>query len=111
MLRIVAVAFLFISLAARAEEQGPPMPVPDPPDIPAPVASGEPMDPDVTIIRKGQESVEEFRVGNRLVRIRVTPIIGPPYYLMDTDGDGNMDVRRSDNERDLRINQWVLFSW
>jgi hypothetical protein len=30
---------------------------------------------------------------------------------MDTDGDGNIDVRRRNNEEGMRIPQWVLFSW
>jgi hypothetical protein len=31
--------------------------------------------------------------------------------MVDTDGDGNMDVRRSDLDRDMKVPQWVLFSW
>jgi hypothetical protein len=109
MLRIFLLIFWFGCLSARAEEA--PAPVPDPPDLPPPVESGEPMDPDVTIIRRGQETIEEYRINNRLYMIKIKPTIGPPYYLVDQDGDGNMDVRRSDNEVGLRIPQWVLFSW
>jgi hypothetical protein len=31
--------------------------------------------------------------------------------LVDTNGDGNLEVRHSDNERGMNINKWVLFSW
>jgi hypothetical protein len=109
MLRIVVLLCLLGCLSVRAEEA--PAPVPDPPDLPPPVESGEPMEPDVTIIRRGQETVEEYRINNRLYMIKIKPTIGPPYYLVDSDGDGNLDVRRSDNETGLRIPQWVLFSW
>ena len=111
MLRIALLIGLFVFHLAATAEEGPPEAVPDPPDIPPPVTSGEPMEPDVTIIRKGGTTVEEYRRNNRVYRVRVTPVIGPPYYMEDMDGDGNLDVRRSDNERGLRINQWVLFRW
>ncbi len=86
-------------------------PVPEPPDLPPVVESGAPLEPDVTIIRRGQELIEEYRIKGRLYMIKVKPKIGPSYYMLDSDGDGNMDVRRSDLEKDMQIPQWVLFSW
>ncbi len=85
--------------------------VPEPPELPLPVQSDEEMEPDITIIRKGKKTIEEYRVNGRLYMIRVKPDIGPPYYLIDTDGDGNMDVRRSDLDKELYINQWKLLEW
>jgi hypothetical protein len=42
--------------------------------------------------------------------IRIVPRNGPPYYLLDNDGDGAVDTRR--NELDgININQWILFRW
>jgi hypothetical protein len=108
MLRIISLILLCICLPARAEEA--PTPVPDPPDIPPPVESGEAMEPDVTIIRRGEERIEEYRINNRLYMIKIKPVIGPAYYWVDTDGDGNMDVRRG-MEQGMNIPQWVLFSW
>jgi hypothetical protein len=96
-------------VVARAEP--PAEPVPDPPELPAPVESGKPMEPDVTIIRRGDETIEEYRINNKVYKVKIQPVIGPPYYLMDTDGDGNIDVRRRNNEEGMRIPQWVLFSW
>ena len=46
--------------------------------------------------------------------VKIKPIVGPAYYLVDTDGDGTMDSRRSDIERGdtgMNIPQWVLYSW
>lgn len=96
-------------LTAQADEA--PVPLPEQPDLPPPVQSGEPMEPDVTIIRRGEETIEEYRRNNQIYMVKVKPSIGPAYYLMDTDGDGNVDVRRSDNEAGMKTNQWVLFSW
>lgn len=100
--------FLFGTVTGLHAETAP---VPDPPELPPTVESGVPLEPDVTIVRRGQEIVEEYRIKGRLYMVRVKPKTGAPYYLLDSDGDGNMDVRRSDLERDMQIPQWVLFSW
>jgi len=112
--RILGFLFIFMltCLSAHAEDQAPvPVPLPDQPDLPAPIQSGQPMEPDVTIIRRGDETIEEFRINNQLYRIKITPVIGPSYTLEDLNGDGNMDVRHSDNEKGMNINKWTLFSW
>lgn len=36
---------------------------------------------EVTIIRRGQDIIEEHRVNGELLMIKVIPRIGPPYYL------------------------------
>jgi hypothetical protein len=38
------------------------------------------------------------------------PAVGPSYYLLDTNGDGVLDVQNS-NTPDLNVPQWLLFSW
>ncbi|HWP00489.1 MAG TPA: DUF2782 domain-containing protein [Methylococcus sp.] len=104
--------FLSLPVAWSAEPtQGSPEPIPEPPDIPPPVESGEELQPDVTIMRKGEDVYEEYRINGRLYMIKVTPKIGLPYVLLDKDGDGNMDVRTTDLARSMEIPQWVLFSW
>jgi hypothetical protein len=109
MLWIISLCLLVVAASAQAQDEL--APVPEPPDIPPQVESGEPLEPDVTIIRRGKDTIEEYRINNRLYMVKIKPAIGPAYYLLDTDGDGNMDVRRSDLEDDMRIPQWVLFSW
>ena len=87
------------------------IPLPEMPDVPPPVKDGENMEPDVTIKRKGKDLIEEYRINNRLYMVKIKPAVGPAYYLVDTDGDGNMDVRRSEAEKQIQVPQWVLFSW
>ncbi len=99
---------------AHAVEEAPPKgltPVPDVPDMPPPVESGETMEPDITIIKRGKDTIEEYRIHNRLYMVKIKPAIGPAYYLVDTDGDGTMDHRRGTVEEGMNIPQWVLFSW
>jgi len=35
--------------------------------------------------------IEEWRVNGRLHTVKVTPARGPVYYLVDSDGDGQID--------------------
>ncbi len=85
--------------------------VPEPPELPAPVQSGEEMEPDITIIRKGKDTVQEYRRAGRLYMVKVQPQIGPAYYLLDTNGDGQMDVKKNDLDKHSNIHQWLLFEW
>lgn len=86
-------------------------PVPDVPPPPARVESGEPLEPDVRIIRKKDATIEEYRINGNLYMIKVIPVIGPPYYLMDQDGDGRMETNMSELRENYVVPQWVLFSW
>ena len=68
--------------------------------------SGE---PDVTIVQKGDKTVEEYRLNGFLYAIKVTPKKGKPYFLVRADGsDGNF-IRADKPE--LRIPSWEIFSW
>ncbi|MCA1852659.1 MAG: DUF2782 domain-containing protein [Beggiatoa sp.] len=86
-------------------------PVPDVPPPPARVESGEPLEPDVRIIRKKDATIEEYRINGNLYMIKVIPVIGPPYYLLDQDGDGRMETNMSEVRENFVVPQWVLFSW
>ena len=79
---------------------------------PPPVQSGETLeDADITIIALPDETRYEYRVGGKLVGIRVEPSVGPAYYLVDTDGDGDMDRQSNPYSPNFYVNSWVIFSW
>jgi hypothetical protein len=40
--------------------------------------------------------VSEYRVGGQLRMVRVQPVRGPTYYLIDRNGDGHMDETKGD---------------
>ncbi len=111
MRRILVLTLILISNISIAEQNQSLAPVPEPPDLPIPVQSGEPLEPDITIIRKGDKTIQEYRKNGQLYMVKIVPAIGPSYYLIDTDGDGNMDVRSSDLDDGTKINQWRLFEW
>ncbi|BCG65045.1 MAG: hypothetical protein methR_P2858 [Methyloprofundus sp.] len=86
--------------------------VPDVPEMPLPVQDGEPMEADITITRKGNKTIHEYRVNGKIYKIKIIPDIGPAYYFVDPDGDGEMEeVSESDLDELIKINQWTIFSW
>lgn len=90
----------------------PPVAAPEPPDIPMSVRSREKMEPDITIIRKGQKVIQEYRRGGELYMVKVIPDKGPAYYLIDINGDGKLvECTQSDLDKGLSINQWKLLEW
>lgn len=99
-----------LSWAGDAPLDEPPA-VPEPPELPAPIQSGEEMPPDITIIRKGSDTLQEYRRNGKLYMVKVQPQVGPPYYLLDTNGDGRMDVKKNDLDKGSEINKWTLFEW
>ncbi len=86
-------------------------PVPEPPELPDPLESGEAIEPEITIVQKEDRVVHEYRVNGRLYMVKVIPSVGPEYYLMDQDGDGRLESKMSDIYNNTTVPQWVLFSW
>lgn len=82
----------------------------EPSELPPQVETGEVPAPEVTIIERENETIEQYSVNGQVYMVKIVPRTGPPYYLLDLDGDGMLDVRR-DNPADISIPQWVLFSW
>ena len=78
---------------------------------PPALSDEEVMEPEVTIIRRKDKTVEEYRMNGRLYMVKVTPTAGPPYYLVDNDGDGLFDQQMGDIYNDFKVPKWVIFSW
>lgn len=106
-------------LLAGLVQAAPPADVPPPPPPPAqaeenaadapPPVEGEEIKPEVTIIRKENEVVEEYRINGQLYKVKVTPTRGKPYYLLYRNGPNSKPIR-SDTD-DLQTPHWVIFSW
>ena len=109
-MRHLKTLLLIMSLSwtyASAELQ----PVPEPPPIPEKVKSGETLEPDVTIIKRKDTTVHEYRANGRLYMVKIVPTAGVPYYMVDSDGDGNLETRRDDLASDIAVPGWVILKW
>ncbi|MDX1514530.1 MAG: DUF2782 domain-containing protein [Gammaproteobacteria bacterium] len=109
---VTLAAFIQWPLVGVAQTQEPGLTeAPEPPELPRRVQSGETLEPEVTIIRRQKETVTEYRVNGKLQAIKVEPDNAPPYYLVDSDGDGRPEARREGFGENLLVPQWVIFSW
>lgn len=102
-----------VALTAAAQQAPPPpdlQPVPEPPPAPPEIANDPELEPQVTIVRREQETIEEYRVNGRLTMVKVTPRHGRPYYLVANGNDGTF-IRRDSLDTGLRVPLWVLFSF
>ncbi len=100
-------ALLLGALAAHAEQ-----PLDTSPAAAPSEKEQEDLQPEVKIIQREDKTVEEYRVNGKLYKIKVIPKVGPPYYLVDRNGDGSFDtVPVNGPEPQLSIPQWVLFRW
>jgi hypothetical protein len=113
-MRYLILLSIMLAFPVFAADDKPPQleQLPEAPDPIPPAQSGEVLEPDITIIRKEKKTIQEYRRGGKLFMIKVIPDIGPPYYFLDRDGDGKMDVRRDDLDRgESNINMWKIFEW
>ena len=101
---------LLVMPLAWAQQATQPAPLPEPPQLPPQVETGQMPEPEVTIIEQEGRTLQQYSVNGQVYMIKVIPSSGPSYYLLDLDGDGFMDVRR-DGPQDIFIPQWVLFRW
>ena len=67
--------------------------------------------PDVTLHEHQNRTVQEYRINGRLYKVRITPSVGPSYYLMDQDGSGDMSWNSGSGPATTQVPQSVLMSW
>jgi len=85
-------------------------PIPEPPPPPAGLADPA-LEPQVTIKKRGEDKVEEYRMNGKLYMIKVTPPHGTPYYLVDPKGDGGFVRQDIGGEKSLSVPMWVIHSF
>jgi hypothetical protein len=85
----------------------------EPPPPPPASETGEPIEPEITIKPGREGTITEYRVQGQLYMIKVTPAnpAFPPYYLVDEDGDGVLDVSRPALQHNFYVPAWVIYRW
>ena len=120
-LRLVAAAaaLAVATIAAAQTLQPAPPPPPMPPEgesrenappPPPPVASDPELEPEITITKKDDQTIEEARVNGKLLWVKVTPRNGRPYFLIPDATDGTL-IRRDGFDPGLKVPLWLLFSF
>lgn len=106
MRRLLLVLAFSAALPALAQ-QGPKLePIPEPP--PPPPGLADTAEPQVTITKRGEERVEEYRMNGKLYMLKVTPPHGgTPYYLIDEKGNGTW-TRQDGPNSSLSVPMWVI---
>lgn len=108
-MRILTLLVLgFLPLASFAAQQPVPAnlePLPPPPAFTAESDAAD--EPEITIIKQPETTVEEYRSGGKVYMIKVTPKIGAPYYLIDSKGDGKF-ARQESLDSGFRAPQWII---
>lgn len=86
---------------------------PEPPAavLPADGIDDDELEPQVSIIKRDDAVVHEYRMNGQLYMIKVIPVVGPPYYLVDSNGDGSLDIQRNELDPGLVVPSWMIFRW
>jgi len=81
------------------------------PAPPPPQVKDDPtLEAKVTTVKKGTDTVEEYRINGKLYKMRVVPATGPAYILVDAKGDGSF-ARVDGPDLKMAVPTWVLFEW
>ncbi|MGB4923234.1 MAG: DUF2782 domain-containing protein [Candidatus Nitrotoga sp.] len=129
MMRLITTLFLsgLLSTASAAQLLPGLQPLPPPPPLdvnahdsnllPLPLQSPQlPVDDstqdaalgqEVTVTKQAEQTVEEYRAGGKLYMIKITPKVGPPYYLVDDVGDGKFSHYQN-LDSGFRPPRWVI---
>lgn len=116
LLALLCTGLLAAAPIAAQEDAVTPPPAPtdnsvDAPPPAMPTDEREEMEPEVTIIRRDDRTIEEYRINGQLYMVKVTPTKGYPYYLVDSDGDGELESRRDELDPKILVPSWVIFRW
>lgn len=88
----------------------PAAPPPIPP-IPPKITAEEDV-PVVTISEREGDRVEEYSRNGRVYMVKITPSRGLPYYYLDEDGDGQLEIHDSSNgQGPVRPVFWKIKEW
>jgi len=95
---------------ARARPPGT-VPLEEPPPPPAMVETDPALEPQVTTRIEGDNTIQEYRLHNKVYMQRVTPRHGKTYVLMDHKGDGTFTRQDNTLDNGNRVPQWILLEF
>ena len=114
---LLALIVALFAASAMAQSTARPRPpgtstLEEPPPLPS-IVDDSPIErqSQVTTRTEGDNTIQEYRVKNKLFMQRVTPKHGKAYVLMDHKGDGTFAKQDSTIDEKVRVPQWVLLEF
>lgn len=89
----------------------PPVNLPPPPPLPAEDSATVNDEVEVRIVEEKEATITEYRSRGKLYMIKVTPKVGPPYYLIDKEGTGRFDRGENPANSNMVVPRWTLFEF
>jgi hypothetical protein len=113
-LAVFTVCLLPMGVSAQDDlEKPPPIPPETAEDVPIPPKlEQEQLEPTVTIREEEERQIEEYRLNGRLYMVKVTPRGGIPFYYIDTDGDGQLELDPTQRAMNpVQPAYWKILEW
>lgn len=85
-------------------------PPPLPPEVLQELELYPELEPQITIIKLGDDTIEEHRINGELHMIKVIPSIGLPYYLVKNQGD-NTQKHPGDAGTNVSAPMWRILEF
>ena len=110
---VAGLGFAAAPVAAQDELERPPeIPPIDAEEQPLPPkVQDEQIEPTVTIREAEEGRVEEYSYNGRVYMVKITPEVGPPYYFIDSDGDGNLETTPAKGLEPVQPVYWKIKEW
>lgn len=102
---------LLVALCGNAQAADPPPQLEPVPDAAPTLSDEQELTPRVTIIKRERGTIEEYRIRGQLYMIKVIPKKGPAYFLVDTDGDGQLETRNNALDPRFVVPSWMILRW
>jgi hypothetical protein len=109
LLALVAMQLPLLAAAETQQAKTPPVDLQPLEDIPPPAITNDQNadEPQVTIIKKKGETIEEYRINGQLYMMKVTPAHGVPYYMHKEDQNGGWLM--DGPNQPLSVPKWTIF--
>lgn len=109
LLALVAMQLPLLAAAETPQAKTPPADLQPLEDIPPPAITNDQNadEPQITIIKKKGETIEEYRINGQLYMMKVTPAHGVPYYMHKEDQNGGWLM--DGPTQPMSIPKWTIF--
>lgn len=117
-MKIIFVALIALSATTVLAAEKAPKPAPKETIKEAPIPEKVPAkesDANATTVRirtrDNGDISEEYMQGGVVTMVKITPVRGKPYYIMDSNGDGRLDRADAEAAGGVVPVSWIIATW